>query len=347
MRRGHGRRRKLEPRLDPSSPDLPILTVESLDQEGRGVGHADGKVIFIEGALAGERVSYASHRRKPSYEIAEVGTIQTRPSVARVVPRCPHFGVCGGCSMQHLEATSQVAVKQRVLEDHLWHIGRVRADRMLPPIHGPAWGYRHRARISVRIVEKKGGALVGFHERRSSFVADMRECHVVPPHVSALLVPLRALIESLSIGGVPAADRTRHRRETTWAGSRRSSCCASSNRRAPPTRRCSRRSLLEHDVVFWLQPKGPDTIVPLAGHVTDRAALRPARVRRAHPLPADRLHAGQRADQSRAGRSCACACSTCSPTIASPTCSAASATSRCRSLGSRREVAWWPSKAAG
>jgi 23S rRNA (uracil1939-C5)-methyltransferase len=287
MRRGHGRRRERVAPPDPSSPDLPVLTVESLDQEGRGVGHADGKVIFVEGALAGERVSYASHRKKPSYEIAEVGTIHTA-SVARVVPRCPHFGVCGGCSMQHLEATSQVAVKQRVLEDHLWHIGRVKAARMLPPIHGPSWGYRHRARLSVRIVEKKGGALVGFHERRSSFVADMRECHVVPPHVSALLVPLRGLVESLSMGRrLPqielaiGEDPDGRGLETILV-----------LRVLEPPDADDEAKLdafaAAHGIVFWLQPKGPDTIFPLvAGSPTELHYDLPEFDVRIHFLPTD------------------------------------------------------------
>ena len=263
MSRYSARRRERVPALDPQSPDLPVLVVESLDHEGRGVGHADGKVIFIEGALANERVSYASRRKKPSYEIADVGIIHS-PSVARVVPRCPHFGVCGGCAMQHLEASSQVAVKQRVLEDNLWHIGRVKASRMLPPIHGPAWAYRHRARLSVRVVEKKGGALVGFHERRSSFVADMRECHVVPPHVSALLVPLRRLIESLSI-----AKRLAQIELAIGEGaSMRDLDTILVLRILEPPNADDEAKLTafaaEHDVVFWLQPKGPDTVVPFA-----------------------------------------------------------------------------------
>jgi len=174
------------------------LVIESLDHEGRGVGHVDGKVVFVEGGLAGECVTYAVRRSKSSYAIGEVVDV-LKASAARVVPRCPHFGVCGGCSMQHLDATAQVAVKQRVLEDNLIHIGRVRAERMLAPIHGSPWHYRYRARLSVRVVDKKGGALVGFHEKRSSYVADMRECHVLPAAMSALLVPLRSLIESLSI----------------------------------------------------------------------------------------------------------------------------------------------------
>jgi 23S rRNA (uracil1939-C5)-methyltransferase len=175
-----------------------VATIESLDQEGRGVAHVDGKAIFIEGALIGERVTYSSYRRKPSYENAKVIAI-IRDSATRVAPKCPHFGVCGGCSMQHLEAGAQVAAKQRTLEDTLWHIGKVRAERMLTPIHGPSWGYRHRARLAVRDVAKKGGVLVGFHERRSSFVADMKTCEVLPPRISALLLPLRSLIESLTI----------------------------------------------------------------------------------------------------------------------------------------------------
>jgi len=122
-----------------------------------------------------------------------------RPSSSRVVPRCPHFFRCGGCSLQHLEPRAQVAVKQRVLEDALWHIGRVKPQQILPAVYGPWWGYRHRARLTVRHVPKKGGALVGFHERRSSYVADMASCEILPPRISILLQPLRTLIDSLSI----------------------------------------------------------------------------------------------------------------------------------------------------
>jgi 23S rRNA (uracil1939-C5)-methyltransferase len=124
-----------------------------------------------------------------------------RESSQRVQPGCPHFGLhegaCGGCKMQHLHMGAQVAVKQRVLEDNLWHLGKVKPDKILRPIEGPSWGYRYRARISVRHVRKKGTVLVGFHERKSGYVADMKECHVLPPHVSDLLLPLRALITSM------------------------------------------------------------------------------------------------------------------------------------------------------
>ncbi|OIQ96774.1 23S rRNA (uracil(1939)-C(5))-methyltransferase RlmD [mine drainage metagenome] len=177
---------------------MPLAIIESLDHEGRGVAHVEGKTIFIEGALPGEEVEYSSYRRKPSYEQASALAI-LRQSAQRTEPRCRHFGVCGGCSMQHLEPEAQAAAKQRVLEDALWHIGRLRPGLLYPAIYGPAWGYRSRARLSVRLVPKKGGMLVGFHEKRSSFVADMDSCEVLPARISALLPELRRLIIGLSI----------------------------------------------------------------------------------------------------------------------------------------------------
>jgi 23S rRNA (uracil1939-C5)-methyltransferase len=180
-------------------PDL--LTVESLDIEAQGIAHReDGKVVFIEGALPFEVVTANVYRKKSSFEKAMVMAIH-RESSQRVRPQCPHFGLhtgaCGGCKMQHLHVGAQVAVKQRVLEDNLWHLGKVKADNVLRAIEGPAWAYRYRARLSVRYVRKKGEVLVGFHERKSGYVADMRECHVLPRHVSDLLLPLRVLIGAM------------------------------------------------------------------------------------------------------------------------------------------------------
>ena len=178
-----------------------VLEVESLDIEAQGIAHrADGKVVFIEGALPFEQVTANVYRKKSSFEKAVVMAIH-RESSQRVRPACPHFGMhtgaCGGCKMQHLHVGAQVAVKQRVLEDNLRHIGKLKADGLLRPIEGPAWGYRYRARLSVRYVRKKGTVLVGFHERKSSYVADMSECHVLPRHVSDMLVPLRELIGAM------------------------------------------------------------------------------------------------------------------------------------------------------
>jgi 23S rRNA (uracil1939-C5)-methyltransferase len=172
--------------------------VESVDQEGRGVAHCNGKAIFIDGALPGERVTYSVYMKKPSFELAQVQQV-LHASSSRTTPKCRHFGVCGGCAMQHYEHTAQVAAKQRVLEENLARIGKVRPGRILPPVYGMPWGYRQRARLSVRYVQKKSRLLVGFHERKSSFVADMQSCEILPAHVSAMIEPLREMIESLSI----------------------------------------------------------------------------------------------------------------------------------------------------
>lgn len=174
------------------------LLIESLDHEGRGVAHLNGKVIFVDGALPGERVLHSTYRKKDSYEQAQASAI-LKPSPFRVEPRCAWFGICGGCTHQHAHEAAQVAAKQRVLEDCFDHIAKLRPESMLPPIHGPTWGYRRKARLSVRYVPKKGGMLVGFHERRSSYVADMLGCEVLPAGVGALLPELRKLVEGLSI----------------------------------------------------------------------------------------------------------------------------------------------------
>ena len=150
-----------------------IIKIESLDHEARGVGHdADGKVVFVEGALPGETVLYKTVRSKATYDKGQLVEV-LKPSTMRTQPQCPHFGVCGGCAMQHVELSAQVAAKQRMLEDNLWHIAKVKPESMLPPIMGPAWGYRHKARLRARYVPLKGGVLVGFNEKASSFVAVM------------------------------------------------------------------------------------------------------------------------------------------------------------------------------
>ena len=148
---------------------LVAADIDSLDQDGRGVTRSDGKVVFDEGALPCEKVEFETRRRKPKYDLAVTRAVLTA-SPFRTQPRCPSYGICGGCSMQHLELRAQVAVKQRVLEDNFERIGQVRPQTMLAPIQGPAWGYRYRARFSSRYVHKRGTVLVGFRERRHSFV---------------------------------------------------------------------------------------------------------------------------------------------------------------------------------
>jgi 23S rRNA (uracil1939-C5)-methyltransferase len=236
---------------------LETLTVESLDQEGRGVARRDGKAIFIEGALPGERVTCAPYRKKPAYEVATLVKV-VKPTAQRVAPRCRFFGICGGCSLQHLDPRAQVAVKQRVLEDSLWHIGRVRPEALLPVIHGPTWAYRHRARLAVRYVPKKGGALVGFHEKRSSYVADMDSCEVLPERYSELLRPLRELVNALSI-------RSRLPQIEIAAGEGADVLVLRVlEPLLPPDVELLRRFAIRHGVKIYLQPGGPETASPMS-----------------------------------------------------------------------------------
>ncbi|MFZ5540131.1 MAG: 23S rRNA (uracil(1939)-C(5))-methyltransferase RlmD [Pseudomonadota bacterium] len=247
-----------------------VVEVDSLDLEGRGVARREGKVVFVEGALPRERVRVERLRVKPAYETARAVAV-LRPSSQRVAPRCPHFGLhagaCGGCSMQHIGVRAQVAIQQRALEDSLWHIGRLRAERILRPIVGPAWHYRHRARLAVRDVAKKGGVLVGFHERASSYVADMRECHVLPERVSALLVPLRELVAGLTL---------RKRLPQIELAAAGEAVVLVFRVLQPPTQEDlerMRRFAGVHGVALWLQPGGPETARPI-----DAAAVPPLRL---------------------------------------------------------------------
>ena len=229
--------------------------------DAQGVGRtttedgSDGKVIFVEGALPGERVLYASFRRKAAFEQALLVKI-LRESVMRTQPKCPYFSKCGGCSMQHLDVRAQIAVKQRVLEDNLQHIGKLRAETIYRPIHGPSWGYRYRARLAVRLIAGKGGALVGFHEKKSSFVADMETCEVLPPHVSALLMPLRSLVRDLSI-------RDRLPQIEVAVGAEVTALVLRILETLTQADEALLRTFADtHGVQFWLQPKGPETAYP-------------------------------------------------------------------------------------
>lgn len=254
------------------------LRVKSLDLDAQGVAHKpDGKVVFVDGALPFEVVSAQIHRSKNSFEKGTLTQIHHESS-QRVRPGCVHFGLhegaCGGCKMQHLHVSAQVAVKQRVLEDNLWHIGKVRPDNILRPIEGPAWGYRYRARLSVRHVRKKGAVLVGFHERKSRYVADMQSCPVLPPHVSAMLLPLRALLASmeavetlpqieLAIGDSAAEVGVQ---EVTALVLRHLEPLSAADLQKLRVFAADRPGLQ-----WWLQPKGPDTIHrldELPGHET-------------------------------------------------------------------------------
>ncbi|WP_341893163.1 23S rRNA (uracil(1939)-C(5))-methyltransferase RlmD [Variovorax sp. YR752] len=256
----------IEEKKVPASPADEWLQVESLDLDAQGVSHkSDGMVVFIEGALPFEEVQFNVHRRKNNWEQGTVTQIR-RESSQRVRPGCPHFGLhtgaCGGCKMQHLDAAAQVAVKQRALEDNLWHLGKVKPENVLRPLEGPAWHYRYRARLSVRHVVKKGTVLIGFHERKSRYLADMQVCPVLPKQVSAMLMPLRALIGSmdaretcpqieLACGDAPDSTALgtialvlRHLEPLSDADIGRLKAFAAKN----------------EGVQWWLQAKGPDTV---------------------------------------------------------------------------------------
>lgn len=234
---------------------MPIARIESLDREGRGVAHVEGKTIFVDGAVTGEDVEYSSYRKKPAWEAAQLLRIE-KEACSRVAPRCAFFGTCGGCSMQHVEERVQVASKQRVLEDALWHVGRVRPETVLRPVHGLAWGYRHRARLSVRWVEKKGGSLVGFRERKSSYVTEMTSCEVLPQQVSGLIRPLRLLIDTLAMQGrIPQIEVAVGDALTVLVLRVLDPVGAEDGERL-------KRFAEDHAVQLWLQPAGPDSARP-------------------------------------------------------------------------------------
>ncbi len=175
-------------------------TITDLSHDGKGVTRIDGKAVFVSGALLGENVKLRIRKRHRHYDEAEIIELITR-SPHRVEPLCRHFGQCGGCSLQHLDAESQIEVKQRVLKDNFERIGKVAPELWLPPLTDVPWGYRRKGRLSVRQVAKKGRVLVGFREESNPrFVADITQCEVVHP----ALGPKIGLLAEL-VGGMDAA----------------------------------------------------------------------------------------------------------------------------------------------
>jgi 23S rRNA (uracil1939-C5)-methyltransferase len=172
------------------------LDIHDLSHDGRGVGRQDGKAVFVSGALPGETVRVRQTGRNRHFDEAETLEVLTA-SPDRVEPRCPHFGTCAGCVLQHLAPERQIEAKQRVLMENLARIGHVELATILPPLVDAAWGYRRKGRLSVRFVEKKGRTVVGFRESNPRFVAELRECHTILPALSAQIPALAALVDSL------------------------------------------------------------------------------------------------------------------------------------------------------
>ena len=227
--------------------------VESLNHDGRGVAHIDGKTIFIDGALPDEVVAFQYVIQRKRYDGGRVVEIIV-PSSFRVAPRCPHFGICGGCSLQHLAPEAQIMAKQRQLLDALKHIGRVVPEEVLPPLTAEAWGYRRKARLGAKYVDRKGAMLVGFREKRSSLLAELSRCDVLHPAVGQRIGALRELLKGLAaykripqvevaIGDDDVAFVFRHLDELSEAD--RQHLIAFGQR---------------YDIHIYLQPKGPDSV---------------------------------------------------------------------------------------
>ena len=182
-------------------PQAPItLDIERISHEGRGIGAHDGRTAFIQGALPGERVTATIRRQRRRQQEGQAVSVVDAPSADRVTPPCPHVGVCGGCSLQHMDPQAQIRHKAETLAELLAHTGQVAPAYWLPPLTGPTAGYRRRARLGVKYVPRKGDrVLVGFRERFSPFVADIDSCHVLDPRVGRVLPALAALIRHLSI----------------------------------------------------------------------------------------------------------------------------------------------------
>lgn len=171
--------------------------IDNFSHDGRGIARIEGKTTFIQGALPGETVTFQYTRVKRDFDEGVVLSVES-PAANRVEPRCPHYHMCGGCSLQHLDEATQIHVKQSLLLDSLSRIGHVQAGHVLDPLISDVWHYRNKARLSVRYVEKKQSTLVGFREKNNPrYITEITQCPVLNAKIDAQIMPLRALIDSL------------------------------------------------------------------------------------------------------------------------------------------------------
>lgn len=173
-------------------------TIKSLSHDGRGITSQGQKTVFVSGALPSETVTYQICKRHERYDEAQLKSI-VNPAPTRVTPPCPHFGVCGGCNLQHMSMSMQMKMKQQTLLEQLQHFGQVQPDHILAPLHAEEVGYRRKARLGVKFVYKKNKVLVGFREKSSRYLADLNECHTLHPAIGLKLNALSDLISRLSI----------------------------------------------------------------------------------------------------------------------------------------------------
>jgi len=231
--------------------------IVALDHDGRGVARIDGKTVFVDGALPGESVLLQRVRRRRRHDEAVVIEV-LRPAQDRVAPRCAHFGSCGGCSLQHLEPGAQLLAKGRVVAEELSRIGGVAPQAWLAPLTGPAWGYRRRARLGCKYVNRKERVFVGFRERGSPFLADVRRCEILAAPVGALIEELAALIGSLEI-------RRRVAQIEVAVGDNATALVLRVLDPPPPEDLLRLREFeARHGIALYLQPGGLDTVVPLS-----------------------------------------------------------------------------------
>jgi len=237
-------------------PEPRSAYIEDLAHDGRGIARVDGKTVFIDGALPGEQVRFRYTACHSKHDEGRVETIE-QPAPERVEPLCAHFAICGGCSLQHLDADRQIEVKQAWLLDNLARIGKVRPEHVLEPLRGPSWSYRRKARLGVKFVVKKDRVLVGFRERRTPYLADLRRCEILHPRVGGLLEPLSELIGGLSIA---------RRLPQIEVAVGDTEVALSLRTLDPPSAEDKARLVAfgqAHEVQIWLQPKGPQTTYPL------------------------------------------------------------------------------------
>jgi 23S rRNA (uracil1939-C5)-methyltransferase len=237
------------------------MEVVSLAHDGRGVARVDGKTVFVDGALPGETVMAVPGRRHRRYDEAVLLEV-LEPSPDRVEPRCAHFGVCGGCALQHLDPARQVEAKQAHVAEQFARVGQVEPGRWLEPLRGPIWGYRRRARLGAKYVIKKGRVLVGFRERAKPYVADVRACPVLADPLGPIVGELAGLVESLSI-------RERLPQFEVSVGERATALVARVlYEPSDADRQRMREFAAARGVEFYLQPGGLGTVAPLDAPAT-------------------------------------------------------------------------------
>lgn len=179
-------------------PEAETARIRAVTVDGAGIAAIPGKTVFVAGALEGEHVRFLRRKRRRNYDEAQLLEVLTA-SPKRVEPRCAVFGICGGCTLQHVGDAEQRAIKQQALQDALVRIGQLSPSRWLAPIHDSPWNYRRRARLAAKYVAGKGRVLIGFRERHAPYLTDMHRCEVLAAPVDALIDPLSALIGELSI----------------------------------------------------------------------------------------------------------------------------------------------------